>query len=168
MKKNATPRARFSFAVHDISRMRRTLFDQALKPLGITRAQWWVLGNLSRQSDAGMTQTELARFLDIGKVTVGGLLDRLEDSGLVRREDDAGDRRVKRVFITSTGFETLGKIKSVGGRLDRVVFRNVAEAEIASACAVLAQVKTNLSDALKGEVLRPEAAAGVRASRARR
>ena len=28
---------RIGFLVHDVSRMRRTLFDQAMKPLGITR-----------------------------------------------------------------------------------------------------------------------------------
>jgi MarR family transcriptional regulator for hemolysin len=105
--KNATPRARFSFTIHDISRMRRTLFDQELKPLGITRSQWWVLGNLSRHSDTGMIQTELARILEVGKVTVGGLIDRLEEDRLVIRRDDADDRRVKRVFITDRGFAIL-------------------------------------------------------------
>lgn len=63
---------RIGFLVHDVSRMRRTLFDQAMKPLGITRSQWWVLSQLSRHTRTGMLQTDLARDLDVGKVTVGG------------------------------------------------------------------------------------------------
>lgn len=57
----ASSRAKFGFLIHDVSRMRRTFFDASLRPAGITRAQWWALGNISRHADEGMIQTELAR-----------------------------------------------------------------------------------------------------------
>ena len=41
----------------------------------------------------------VGRGADLGKVAVGGLIDRLEKSGLLRREADATDRRVNRVFL---------------------------------------------------------------------
>src|SRR5215210_165820 len=71
---------RFGFLIHDVSRMRRTLFDEEMKPLGITRSQWWALSALSRRND-GMMQVDLAKLLEVGKVTVGGLIDRLEATG---------------------------------------------------------------------------------------
>ena len=78
---------RIGFHVHDVSRMRRTLFDHEMKPLGITRSQWWALAQLSRSEGhdggEGMLQTDLARILEVGKVTIGGLVDRLEASGFV-------------------------------------------------------------------------------------
>lgn len=80
--KPATPRTKFSFLIQDIPRMRRTFLDHALRPLGITRAQWWALGNISRHAEDGMHQTELTTVLETGKVSVGGLIDRLEESGL--------------------------------------------------------------------------------------
>ena len=52
---------RIGFLVHDVSRMRRTLFDQAMKPLGITRSQWWVLSELSRHGRDGMLQTPMSQ-----------------------------------------------------------------------------------------------------------
>ena len=64
---------RFGFLIHDVSRLRRVAVDRALKPLGITRAQWWVLAFLSRRD--GMTQTALAADLDLTKV-VTALRDR--------------------------------------------------------------------------------------------
>lgn len=148
--KHAAPRAKFSFLVHDVSRMRRTLFDQALKPLGITRAQWWALGNLSRHADTGMIQTELAHILDTGKVSVGGLIDRLEDAGLVFRKADESDRRVKRIYMTDAGFDMLERISIVGNRLDRTVFEGLSDEELETTSYVLMHVKNNIRAALRG------------------
>ncbi len=145
------PRARFGFLVHDISRMRRTLFDKELKPLGITRAQWWLLGNLSRHSDTGMNQTELAHLLETGKVSVGGMIDRLEASKLVERKPDPTDRRGKRIYITDSGFDMLEKIAIVGNRLDRLVFEGIDEDAVVIATEVMAQAKANIRKALSDD-----------------
>ncbi|RYD91977.1 MAG: MarR family transcriptional regulator, partial [Sphingomonadales bacterium] len=66
---------RLGFLIHDVSRLRRTVTDRALRPLGITRSQWWVLAYLSRRD--GMTQSALAADLDLTKVGVGGLVSRM-------------------------------------------------------------------------------------------
>ncbi len=94
---------RFGYLVHDVSRTRRTLMDHYMKPLGITRSQWSILSTLSRGGNDGMMQVDLARLLDVGKVSIGGLIDRLEATGHVERRSDAKDRRAKRIFITEQG-----------------------------------------------------------------
>jgi MarR family transcriptional regulator for hemolysin len=144
----AEPYVRIGFLVHDVSRMRRTLFDQAVRPLGITRAQWWVLANLSRQETRGMIQTELARLLDVGKVTIGGLIDRLEASGHVERRADPVDRRVKRIFITAKGYEVIEQMKSVGHDLNTVVLNGISMKEVLIAEKVMHKMKDNLRDQL--------------------
>ena len=88
---------RLGFLIHDVSRLRRTVVDKIMKPQGITRSQWWVLTNLSRNSSNEMMQTELANVLDIGKVALSGLLDRLEASGFVERPPRKGRRRRRRL-----------------------------------------------------------------------
>ena len=77
---------RLGYLIHDVSRLRRMMFDRALAPLGITRSQWWVLAFISRKD--GLPQTQLANELDVGKVAVGALIDRLESSGFVIRQAD--------------------------------------------------------------------------------
>jgi len=149
--RQASSRGVFSFLVHDVSRMRRTFFDQALRPLGITRAQWWALGNISRHAEDGMIQTELANIMETGKVSVGGLIDRLEEAGLVYRRPDRTDRRVKRIFISPKGYEILDHIAVVGEALDRLVFADIEEAELAAAADVLSRVKQNVRAALKAK-----------------
>ena len=94
---------RAGFLIHDVSRLRRTVYDQRLKALGFTRSQWWVFSNLSRHEGQGFMQVELARLLNVGKVTLGGLIDRLEERGFVIRVPDITDRRSKRVKMSRRG-----------------------------------------------------------------
>ncbi len=141
---------RIGFLVHDVSRMRRTLFDQAMKPLGITRSQWWVLSQLSRHTRSGMLQTELARDLDVGKVTVGGLIDRLEASAYVVRQPDATDRRAKRILITEQGREVLRQMVEVGQGLNRIILAGLSVAEIEATEHALSIMKDNIRSAVVG------------------
>ena len=98
---------RLGYLIHDVSRLRRMMFDRELAPLGITRSQWWVLAFISRKD--GLPQTQLANELDVGKVALGALIDRLETSGFVVRQADPVDRRVKRVYLTRAGARISGK-----------------------------------------------------------
>ena len=142
------PFLRMGFLVHDVSRMRRTLFDQAVKQLGITRAQWWALANLSRREPEGTIQSDLARELDVGKVTIGGLIDRLELSGHVERRSDPHDRRLRRVFITSQGYDVIEQMQTIGRNLNAVIMKGIAFDQIGVAEDVLHQMKDNLRAAL--------------------
>lgn len=142
------PYLRIGFLVHDVSRMRRTLFDQRLKILNITRAQWSALAALSRKE--GVTQSELARELEIGKVVIGGLLDRLEISGIVERHPDPSDRRTRRVYITENGFSIIEQMQSIARDLNSVIMRGLAFDHIHVAENVLHAMKVNLREALSG------------------
>ena len=80
---------RLGFLMHDVSRLRRNVFDEFMRPLKVTRSQWWVLAYLSRLD--GMIQSDLAALLELGKAPLGHLLGRLEANGLIRRGADATD-----------------------------------------------------------------------------
>jgi DNA-binding MarR family transcriptional regulator len=124
MKRNE--RIRIGFLIHDVSRLRRTAFDQRMKPLGITRSQWWVLSGVSRHGDSGITQTELAKVLDLGKVALGGLIDRLEERGYVQRHADPQDRRVNRVYLTRKGKAMLDRMAHVGLEMNGKIMKGVS------------------------------------------
>ncbi len=153
---DAQPRFRIGFLVHDVSRMRRTLFDQEMKPLGITRSQWWVLAQLSRRldkegADAGMAQTRLAEILDMGKAPMTGLIDRLEAGGFVERRPDSRDRRAKRIVITPRGHGVLEQMAKVGHRLNHSVLDGLSAEEIAAAERVLGRMKENIRGILESD-----------------
>ena len=149
-------RFRIGFLVHDVSRMRRTLFDQEMRPLGITRSQWWVLAQLSRslgtaQAQPGMPQTELAHILDMGKAPMTGLIDRLEASGFVERRPDRHDRRTRRIVITAKGHAVLDQMAAVGERLNHTILDGLSAAEVGVAEQVLARMKDNIRGILESD-----------------
>lgn len=142
------PLFKFGYLVHDVSRIRRTVMDQAMRPLGITRSQWTVLSALSRGGNDGMMQVDLARLLELGKVTVGGLIDRLEATGHVERRSDASDRRVKRVFITEQGFGLLDAMIALAAQLNDRILEGISREHQRDAENVLYKVKKNLKETL--------------------
>jgi DNA-binding MarR family transcriptional regulator len=130
---------RLSFLIHDVSRMRRTAFDQLMKPLGVTRAQWWVLAHLSRND--GMMQTQLATALDVGKASLGGLLEKLESGGLVERRDDPIDKRAKRVYMAKAGQQLLKKMTLEESRLNELILRGMSPAVRETMIKQLTEIK---------------------------
>jgi len=133
---------RFGFLIHDVSRLRRVVVDRALKPLGITRSQWWVLAFLSRRD--GMTQTALAADLDLTKVAIGGLLDRMEAAGFVERRADASDGRARRVYLTRAGSKMVITIRENVEQIELQILENVSEESLNQAAATLLTIKETL------------------------
>jgi DNA-binding MarR family transcriptional regulator len=133
---------RFGFLLHDVSRLRRVVLDRELKPLGITRSQWWVLAFLSRRD--GMTQTALAADLDLTKVAIGGLLERMETAGLVERKFDESDARTKRVFLTRSGNRLVRDIRKQVDKIELEILGPNSEAEIQTTVQSLHRMKVLL------------------------
>lgn len=147
---------RFGFLIHDVSRLRRVAVDRALKPLGITRAQWWVLAFLSRRD--GMTQTALAADLDLTKVAIGGLLDRMETAGFVERRADKNDGRARRVYLTRAGAKLVNAIRESVETVELEILGRVSEDALAQATETLRALKETLLEMLGGEAVEGEGA----------
>jgi DNA-binding MarR family transcriptional regulator len=135
----------FGFLLHDVSRLMRTTFDRRVKGLGFTRSQWWVLTHLFRMG--GATQSELAEVLEVEKPTLGRLLDRLEAKGWVRREADAADRRVKRLYLTDEVEPTIKAMRAVAAEVRRQALAGLSPEEQERFVDTLLRLKANLSGA---------------------
>jgi DNA-binding MarR family transcriptional regulator len=142
MQKDLNSSLRFGFLIHDVSRLRRIVVDRALKPLGVTRSQWWVLAFLSRRD--GMTQTALSIDLDLTKVAIGGLLDRMEASGLVERRSDPKDGRARRVYLTKAGQKLVVNIRATVEQVELGILSKIPETELDIAAAALLSLKNTL------------------------
>jgi DNA-binding MarR family transcriptional regulator len=163
-------RIRIGFLIHDVSRLRRTAFDQRMKPLGITRSQWWVLTGVSRHGEAGITQTELAKVLDLGKVALGGLIDRLEERGFVQRRADVQDRRINRVYLMPKGNNVLEKMQKVGIEMNAKVMSGISLDQQHVLAEMLHTMKANLiaMDVVPGAKERRNSGKGLTPVRSRR
>lgn len=133
---------KLGYLIHDVSRMRRTAFDQLMKPMGITRAQWWVLAHLSRHD--GMAQTQLASMLDVGKASLGSLLDRLEATGFIERRPDATDRRMKRVFLSRSSIQLLERLVEVESAFNEQILGALTDNDRNELIRMLSSIKESL------------------------
>ncbi len=155
---------RLGFLIHDVSRLRRSAFDRSVKSLNVTRSQWWVLAYLSRED--GITQSQLAEELDLGKVAVGGLIDRLEKSGLVRRDADPSDRRVNRVFLEPESKKLIARLRKLSHRHNAEILSGLSDEMLECTASTLAVIKRNLMKQLQEEAPTPASERKARAAAA--
>ncbi len=77
------------------------IFKGHLMPYNITPPQFSLLAFLWMED--GISQTELSERSQIDRTTMGGLVDRLAEEGLVKRRPHPDDRRAYRVCLTDKG-----------------------------------------------------------------
>lgn len=115
-----------------------------LRPSGLTLSQMGVLMRLRDAPDGIMTVSELAERLHVSQPTASGLVNRLEQKGLVRVLGDTSDRRVRNVLVTSEGrrlcAEGDGHMRATEERL----LRGLAPDERAEFLCLLARVHDDL------------------------
>lgn len=139
---------RLGFLMHDVSRLRRIVFDDFMKPIGLTRSQWWILAHLSRHD--GMIQSDLANLLEVGKASLGGLIDRLELSKFIERRAGGPDRRVKRIYLTTAGTRIVDQMRAPGHAMSERVLAGLDTASRHALVDMLSLIKRNLLS-IKGE-----------------
>jgi len=81
-----------------VSRLMRRAFDEKARTIGVTRPQWQVLSLLIAHE--GINQGGLADILEVEPITLGRMVDRLQEAGLVERRPDPADRRAWRLYLT--------------------------------------------------------------------
>lgn len=92
------------------------LSNRILHQHDLTMSQLMTLLLLSGSSEKELSLKELERLLQTSQPDVAGIASRLEKKGLVSRFQDAADRRVKRLSITTQGEQSCsaarGEIRS--------------------------------------------------------
>ena len=90
--------------VRQLSRIVTRLYDDAMRPLGITGSQYTLLTQLAQQD--GITAVEIGFSLDIEKSTLSRNLKRLLALGMIEMDPPAG-RRGRGLHLTPKGVATV-------------------------------------------------------------
>lgn len=132
------------YLVHDVARLLRREFDRRVKHIGLTRSQWFVLAHLYR--DDGRTQRALADELDMEPAPLGRLIDRLEESGWVRRAPSPADRRANLVHLTDKIIPLIEEMRAAANNLYKDAFRGLSNKGVEDFVEALTIAKSNLID----------------------
>lgn len=134
---------RLGFLIHDVSRLRRAAYDQLMKPLNVTRARWWVLAHLSRHD--GMMQSQLADVLEVGKASLGTVIEQLESGGWVERRIDPTDKLAKRVYLSRNAHRMIQTMTRKEDEFNRRILGGLNLDEQKTLIRLLATIKDSLA-----------------------
>jgi DNA-binding MarR family transcriptional regulator len=81
------------------------------KGFDLTPVQYAALSAI--EAKPGMDQATLASRIAYDRVTIGGVVDRLVQKELVRRETNPNDRRARNLFVTEKGTQALSEIRPI-------------------------------------------------------
>jgi DNA-binding MarR family transcriptional regulator len=79
------------------------LVQNHLKAFGLTNMQYVVLECLWHSE--GLTLSETGKQLSIDKATLSGVIERMAESGWIRKEKDPKDKRIYRLFPSEKSIE---------------------------------------------------------------
>jgi len=131
------------FLISDVSRLLRKRFDERARLIGVTRQQWRTLSVLKRHE--GSNQGMLAELLEVEPITLGRMIDRLEEAGWVERRRDPDDRRMWRIHLTDAAQPILLQLKGIADSLFVDAAEGISADDQAKLHALLEQLRDNLN-----------------------
>lgn len=95
---------RLFFRLYQTANTLHKVGAQALGEEEVTTQQWSILGALSRPSSSeGMSVSELCNYLKLSRQNISGVLNRLEERGVIERAVAPKDQRSRLIFLTPEG-----------------------------------------------------------------
>lgn len=107
------------FLIRRMHQTSQAVFDREVAAAGfdLTPLQFAALAVVSARP--GIDQASLAEAIVFDRPTTGGVVDRLEAKGLLRRETTAADRRLRQLHLKPAGRALLDAVKPVVERVQR-------------------------------------------------
>ena len=94
----------------------------------------------------GIPIRELSRETGLAMTTLTGMLDRMEASGLVRRDRSDADRRKIRIFLTESAKALEKDYDAVTREIGAIYYKGFAEEEIQQFEAYLRRILANVEE----------------------
>ena len=122
----------------------RNAFDDELKSYNLSTSQFEILGYLYQTE--GWEQKKLQKCSGVRAATLTGLLDKLEERGLLSRYPADDDARAKIVKLTPAGDQLASQLINVMHQFEDRVFAGFSPAERELLVDWLQRIAHNLGD----------------------
>ncbi|ECL3932352.1 MarR family transcriptional regulator [Listeria monocytogenes] len=135
-------------AIAIIHRSESTFKNKKFLETGLNIGQLRYLWTLYKED--GISQESMAKRFMVDKASVTRHIKRLEELGMIRREIDAKDRRIQRIFVTETGFQMRDLIEEVTAEWSALLTANFSEKEKDDLMHLIGRLSDNAIIAVEG------------------
>jgi DNA-binding MarR family transcriptional regulator len=104
----------------------------------------------------GSVQRDLAAALGVDLSVIAVVLDKLEEAGCTKRQDDEGDRRRRAVEVTAVGHRTLRRCAVIATRVEEEFFGGLDDDEQRLLDRLLARLPLSRSDPRTTQTMKPK------------
>ncbi len=120
------------------------IFREKLLPHNLTPPQFAVLAFLWKKD--GQSQIQLGTSMEMDRTTTSGVIDRLENLGLVSRRHHPEDRRVFMIYLTEAGRELEHTLPRLSIEANAEIASNLSEKEKESLMVLLKKIRGELNE----------------------
>lgn len=113
-------------------------FKTKLAEYDVTPVQYGILACLWQHD--GQAPSQIAANLNLDSSTITGILDRMENKGLLRRTPDPNDRRALKVVLTEAGSALQVPIDKIIDEANEEVMESLSEIERETLRTLLGQL----------------------------
>jgi len=126
-----------------VSQLMARKLQERLEPFGLTPFHWVVLCCL--WDEDGLPTSSIGEKLQQVGGTLTGVLDRMEERGLIRRERDIDDRRIWRIWLTEEGKRLETVLPPIGVEIREQTMKGISPAQQELFSQLVDQAIANLS-----------------------
>ncbi len=126
--------------IRRLNQISMSIFNERMRATGhaLTSVQFAAMNAL--HAKPGLDQASLAGVIAYDRATIGGVVDRLEGKGLVKRIVNERDRRARTITLTPEGEQILHELIPVVKRFQDEILLGLNEAERAEFLRLAAKV----------------------------
>ncbi len=135
------------FLMSQIKQISGRIFDKLLADAGVDAfngAQGRILYVLWQRD--GIPIAQLSKQTGLAKTTLTGMLDRMENAGLIERAADKSDRRQIRIFLTEKAHELNEAYDKVSREMSEIYYAGFSDDEITAFENTLRRIIKNLNE----------------------
>src|ERR1700744_146283 len=113
-------------------------YNQLVAEFGITQSIGYLLINIDTKE--GTTVSQAARLLGLKSTSLSRMLRQLEESGLIYRESNAGDKRSVKIYLTELGKEKRHQARGLVKQFNNYLNEHISETDQENLIRILKKI----------------------------
>ena len=130
--------------LQELFHIHHMLISHFSREVGVAPARLKLLHEFLHGSGEGFGISDLAKRLSVTPALVTRQVQELEKEGLVKREADKRDGRRSRIFLTTKGYEEIGRLHERAHEFGRNLLDSLSDDDIIVATRVLSDIREKI------------------------